>query len=137
MDETTRVDQWLYATITAAPAFAGVQVAQPPAPRDFTYPGVLFNHQGSADVNTGAGADRIMISGLWLVRAVSIADESFAPLQDLADALDTLLHKASGTADGIHVASCTRQQPYRDADLSDGRHYRSLGAIWRIYAHPA
>lgn len=136
-DETTRVDVWLQTVLAADATLTGLvgdQVFSELAPQDASFPRVVHQHQGSVDVRTATSSGRIMLSGLWLVRGIA-ATEDFRSLQAIADRVDVLLERASGSADGGLVFSCTRESPFRLLEPADGGiQYRHLGGLYRIYA---
>lgn len=128
-DETTRVDAWLYTTLTAAVPLAGGWHSEH-APRGTASPFGVFAMISARDVQTHS-ADRMMVDALYTVRVIS-ETESFVDLQDAADAIDTALHQSDGTAGGASVMSTTREEIIRRVEIDDGREHRSLGAYFRV-----
>lgn len=140
-DETTRVDQWLRTTLAAdatLTSLVSTRIYSERAPQSATFPFVLFQFQGGSDV-MGAGATRIMLDGVWVVRGV-VKGNSFNQdsLKSIADRIDILLHRSSGgVADGTTVFTSTREAPFRLAEDRDGVSYRHLGGRFRILAQSA
>jgi hypothetical protein len=136
-DETTRVDQFLYTRLTSsAPltVLVGARVFADRVPQGETFPAVVHQLQGAADVRTATGDARIMVSGLWLVKAI-VRSDTFDDAQPIADELDTLLEEASGPAgDDGTVFSSTREAPFRLVeDDEGGPSYRHLGGLYRVF----
>lgn len=139
-DETTRVDQWLTTTLKTDSTLAaflaqganGVHADEVP-PRG-TFPAVVHQFQGGADVR-GAGPLRIMISGLWIVKAIA-ETRNYLDVKAIADRIDVLLQAKSGTADGGYIFACVRESPFRMAehDQLGNRDFRHLGGAYRCIA---
>jgi len=136
-DETTRVDAWLHATLTGDATLVALLatgagyldgVYKDEAPAGAGYPFVRFGYLGGVDVE-GQKAHRILHSGLWLVAGVAQAREYDSAI---ADRLDVLLHRASGTADDGIIFSSTRDAPFRLSENDEGTDYRHLGGQYRI-----
>lgn len=138
MIETTLVDAWLYtklssdATITSLVAARIYGYTAPPTP---TFPYIIFNHQGSADVSA-VGGYRIFNSGVYQVKAVA-QSTSAATAKTIADRIDTLLQRAYGTVTGGYVLGCVREQPLVYVEITNGIQYRNLGGLYRIYVQGA
>lgn len=130
--ETTIIDEWLYATLTAdaqVAAIVGNRVYNTVAPREATFPCIVFQHQASTDV-AGVGALRIMVNALYVVRGI-VEGRSFH--RSLASAIDAAIHRKDAILSGGEVLSCTREEPFSLAEDVDGAEYRHLGGIYRIY----
>lgn len=131
MNEIVRVDEWLYSILHGDPALANLPVASYVAKAGMTLPRIQFNFQGGSDVGA-VGAIRIMLTGLWQIKAIVQAD-SFAPAKPIADRIDTLLHGAAGAvADGV-ILGCVREQPIAYVEVDNGLQYRHLGGLYRVY----
>lgn len=139
-DETTRADEWIRSVLVADTTVAGAVsgVFGDLAPEGATFPYVLFQFQGGADVR-GSGPTRIMVSGLWVVRAVAQQSTYLGVLQTVADRVDVLMQATSGAAgsDG-QVFSSVREQPFRMTEVLDGgEQVRHLGGIYRLLVQVA
>ena len=98
-----------------------------------TYPLVLFSMQSARDV-MGTGPARIMVDSLYVVRGIAEAGTFAGNLKTIADRIDAVLHAASGSNVNGTVLACVRQQPFLYVEPYNGRQYRHLGGIYRIYA---
>lgn len=138
MNELTRAAKWIHGKLVADSALntavAG-RIYADLAPPEATWPFVVFQHQGSADVVAAAGLNRIMVSSVWVVKAVTRA-ESWEALRTLADRIDIALQEAAGTAEDGTVLSCAREAPisFVEADNNEtpGVQWRHLGAQFRL-----
>jgi hypothetical protein len=143
-DETTRIDQWLTAALLAdaqLAAIVGTKVFSGMAPRESTWPVVVFQFLGGSDTATGAGVNRIMHRGVYMVKGVTEGPSYGPPLQTIADRIDAVLHGKPdpgsmivASVGGASILSSVREQPFRLEEEIDGRHYRSLGGFYRIQA---
>lgn len=135
MVEVTRVDQWLYETLSGDPtlsALVGGRIYSYLAPPTAALPFVLFAHQAGRDVRI-VGGRRVLVDMVYQVKAVG-SGGSFQPLKSIADRLDALLQGASGSVvDGV-VYMCVREQPLAYVEVEKGVEYRHLGGFWRIIA---
>lgn len=137
--ETYGVDTWLYQTLTggtALTALVGTRVYNEVVPQNAEYPYVVFNYVGGSD-SVGVNQARIFTRGTWNVKGV---DQLEPPLTSaervaaIAEAIDGLLQKASGTVTGTRVYACSRQSQFRLTDVQDGLVYRQMGGTYRIVA---
>lgn len=141
-DESTRIDGWLYATLAADSALAAL-VGGPGSPRIFSelapsgsaFPLVLFTLQSSTDVVGATESTRIMIDAVYAVTAIAETGTWVGDLQDIADRIDAALHSSvGGIVDSTTVFTSHRIQGLRLLEERDGRQFRRLGGIYRIYA---
>lgn len=136
-DETTRVDEWVQGRLTGDATLVGLLaggIHADVAPQGSVFPVVVHQFQGGADVRTATSDGRIMLSALWLIKAIG-KSETYLGLRAAADRIDALFEKASGAAgtDGF-VFSSTRVTPFRLAEDDEGVAYRHLGGIYRVFA---
>jgi hypothetical protein len=140
VNETLAIDEWLWLTLNADAQLAslctgGIHSEQ--APQSALPPFIIFTMMEATDVRAASQQDRIMVSGLWLVRGI-VQDTSFnATSQDIAERIDAALHAAPGGSvndDKGQVFGSHREQPFRLAEDINGKQYRHLGGIYRIFA---
>ncbi|MGZ3677036.1 MAG: tail completion protein gp17 [Ktedonobacterales bacterium] len=133
-NEALHVYQWLYATLhgdaTLMSAATGVFAGA--APDGTAPPYVVYNWQGGTDVATVNGR-RIMNNSLYQIKAVGPTAQ-IATLQTIADRIDTLLQRASGTAAGANILFCDRQYPLVITNTVNGTLWVNVGGLYRIYA---
>lgn len=137
-NEVVYADQWLYGLLSGdAPltGLVGTRIHSYVAPEGVVFPYVLYAFQGGADVSVVGGV-RIFNSGLYQVKAVG-RTESLASLQVIANRLDTLLQRASGSVTGGIILACVRTQPLAYAEVSNQYQYRHLGGLYRIQVQGA
>lgn len=134
MIETVRVDQWLHATLTADGTLAALvadRVYADLAPQTARWPAVVFNEQAPVDT-LGIDGARILTSVLFQVKVITDEPSWQGLGRQAADRVDDLLHGASGTAGGVAVGTCHREQIFRFVEVTEGKQYRHLGGLYRI-----
>lgn len=139
MSELNAIDRWIYGTLTADTALAavvGTRVYADQAPQTtpaVTMPVVVFQWQGGADLMVIGGV-RVWTNAVYLIRGIDEAQTWGGDLKTIADRIDAVLHRGSGTnADGV-VYAAVREQPFRMPETAGGKSYRHLGGLYRIYA---
>lgn len=135
MIELPRIEQWLYATLSADAelvALVGSRIHAYEAPQGTAMPFVIYSYQGGHDVR-GVGPGRIMVSALYQVKVVG-QGTSVVGLAPIADRLDALLQAASGTVTDGAVWACVREQPLAYPETDNGVQYRHLGGLYRVMA---
>ncbi len=125
---------WLYQTLSGDATLR----AQAPdgfwggvRPRGAVSAFVVWDFQDSPDT-TNLASVRLATSPLYLVRLIKLT-ESFADLQTGADRIDALLHRGSGTFNGVRIASCMREALYQFTELFNDSYYLHLGGYYRCY----
>lgn len=134
MDETSYVAQWLYTTLSSDPVLSSSAIGgvhEDPAPQGTNFPFIVFSLTSALDVQVH-NAMRIMVDSLWLIKAVD-QYESFSRVRLLVDRIDQLLHRASGTVTDAILYSSVREESIRQTEVDDGKHYRHLGAQYRVH----
>jgi hypothetical protein len=135
VSESTVTDAWLYTTLTedgTLAALVGDRVYADLAPGDAAHPLVVFALQSSVDL-LAVGAVRVWAEQVYQVQAIG-EGSAYAALAAVADQVDTLLHRASGTVTAGTVWSCVREGELRYTETDRGVTYHHLGALWRIMA---
>lgn len=131
MNEILRADEWLYNRLHGDSTLAGMAAIVGYLAKDGTpFPRVTFNFQGGADASA-IGAIRIMLSGLWQVKA-TVQSTSYAPAKPIADRIDALLHGAEGSVGDGLILGCVREQPIAYVETDSGLQYRHIGGLYRI-----
>lgn len=134
-DEITRTATWLYDTLTGETDITDLvstRVYSDFAPQGSTLPAVIFSLEYARDVTT-AFHHRVMVDGLWRVRAVTDSGSFDDDLQALADAIDVLLDRSDGgTADTATIFTSVREEPYQSVVTDEGVRYHALGGVYRI-----
>ena len=141
-DESTRVDQWLYATLAADSTLTALiggattpRIYADMIPAAASYPAVVFQNQSTIGVIGATESTRIRITGVWAVFGIAETGTWVGALQDIADRVDSLLHASSGgTADSATIFTSHRIQGLRLLEERDGRQWRRLGGSYRVFA---
>jgi hypothetical protein len=141
-DESTRVGQWLYETLKADATLTALiggstdpRIFDTVAPAGSTYPLVTFGLQASTDVIGATENTRIMTNSVWTVVGWAETLTFVGVLQDIADRIDAVLHaSAGGTADSATIFTAHRIQSLRLIEERDGRQFRRLGGLFRVFA---
>lgn len=134
--ETTTIRKWLETVLKADATLTGLvstRIYAAPAPKDATFPMVVYQLQASEPDLTVVNGVRIWAGGVWLVRGVA-KTESFATLTAIADRIDVLIHRQSGAVTGGTVVSCVREEAFEMVETVDSLQYRHLGGMYRIRA---
>lgn len=125
---------WMYGKLTS-PAISGVVgVYEDAAPQDATTAAdtwIEFELLAPGLDTAEVGAQRIWTEFAFLVRAMT-RGRSTVGLKTIATAIDTRLHRASGTTTDGQVISSTRSQEEQDHWLEQGVEYRSLGGVYNL-----
>ena len=137
MAATWTADSWLYGVLTGdaalmALATGGVYGHNNPARPTFPY--VLFQLQAPGADVMGVGTARVMTPLVYLVRGIAEGGSFGGNLKNIADRIDALLQAQHGAAAGGVVVGCVRERPFALPEVaSDGRQFRHLGGIYRIW----
>lgn len=132
------VKRWLRATLVADSTLAGLApggVYESVAPKGTATPFIVWTPVDMGSDISAVGAIRVMTRFMYQVTAW-ITGNDFAALDPIVTRIDTLLHKASGTAASGHVLECVRigiVDPGVVIETS-GRVTRQAGAEFRIWA---
>jgi len=141
-DESTRIDQWLYAAMKADSTLTALiggssdpRVYSELAPQQAAYPLVLFVNQSNIDVIGATENTRLHVQSIYAITGIDDTGTWVGDLQDIADRIDYLFHASTGgTADSATIYTSHRLQPLRLVEERDGRQIRRLGGLFRIYA---
>lgn len=129
-------DSWLAGVLSGDVTLAGLvgaRVYGHLAPQGAIFPLVLFAMQSGIDVQT-LGPNRIMSNLVYVVRGVAEGGSFGTPLSAIAERIDAVLQAKSGTTAAGAVYACVREQPYTLIETGNGRQYRHLGGVYRLYA---
>lgn len=133
MSETVLGDTWLDTVLKADATIAaacGTRVYEGLAPESAAYPFIVWQSQDNTDLRT-MDQTRIWNDSTIVVRAVAKTN-TYSTLSSLAAAIDSVLHKGSGTVTGGVVIGAMRLSEYRmTEDVSDGQ-IRHLGGRYRL-----
>jgi hypothetical protein len=129
---TVTADAFIVARLTADTVLAAMTVWAEAAPVDQPFPFVLATSQ-DAPVNLGVGGTIIDTACLYVVRVVMRAD-SYLPLRDAADRIQTQLHGATNpSAPGGAVWESVRLGEFRLLEQGSGvPPVRHLGGLFRV-----
>lgn len=117
------------ATVENVPGGVHSDVIPPNAP----LPAIVFNYQSGTDVQV-VGSERICTNALYQVKVVGYNDDGNVVVDAIADEIDSLLHKSSGTVTGGNVFSCVRERPIAYTEAAQDKMYRHRGGLYRIQA---
>lgn len=139
MIELGLIDDWLHDRLAGDAALVALlggeeRIYADIAPTDAKYPLVVFQMTGDPMDVMVHNDIRIMCEAPYMVKAI---DEgmSYARAQQIADRIDFLLTRASGSVAGGRIEFCVREKPIRYPEQSDdGREYRHLGGEYNIRA---
>src|SRR5690242_13267232 len=135
--ETTIAETWIFQQLAGDSTLAALiggathpRIYSDQAPQGAAYPYVAIAMLSDRSVLTQNGI-RVMENIVYIVKAVE-KTASYADITSIANRLDALLHKQSGTVTGGLVLSCTRENIIRFPETKNGVEYRHLGPQVRI-----
>lgn len=145
MSELAAVDTWLYATLSGdetlqsalgiadGTEFVFDQLGGP----DSAFPVVVFEMQSRTEDWVTVNGTRILVTALYLVRAVDQTDSFATKLWSADDRIDVLLQRQTGSNDYGAILSCVREKPFKLIEVDNGIQYRHLGGFYRIQVQEA
>jgi hypothetical protein len=130
-------DRFIYDTLTGDATLAGMvgtRIYSEVAPHNMDSPWVVYQCQTpeGRSVN-GLGAVQIMLDEIYTVRVIREGN-SYDPIEDAADRMIELLHGKHGAVSGGYALACVMTGPVKYMTLENGKPYRHLGAMFRIYS---
>lgn len=96
------------------------------------FPLIVYQMMSGIDLAV-VGAVRIWTNLIYQVKVIG-QTANYAALNAAVARIDTLLHRASGSAADGTVWACVREQTIRLPDSVAGKQFRHAGATYRIYA---
>jgi hypothetical protein len=130
---------WIKATLTSAgvvgPDALATDAYLDVVPSEAELPAVRFSVEQRKDTRTNGqhiavSVIRFLVVGLSDGHAVASASE-------LADAIDSALHRASGQHGSTRILACTRVEPFASTPHENGHTYRLGGGTYEIVAQVA
>ena len=138
MNETARLELWLYTALTDNSTLMGlidtVYAYQAPQTETFAKPFVIYAPLTALDL-TGMGPFRIFTTFMYKVVAVG-KTTSLQALSTIADQIDTTLQNAQATTTDTRILSCIRVNELSLGEDIQGVSYRQLGGKYRIQVQP-
>lgn len=139
--EQVLVELWLRAQIATVNAALeeialglSTRVYSEAAPKDATFPVIIFQCQDPPRDVRGVGTFTVMIDTLYLVKAVAQVD-NYAELAPIASALHGALTTSVGGAVGDgSVLTSVREAQFSMPEFDEGEQWRHLGGMYRIQA---
>ena len=139
----TVAETWLHSTLGGDSIVTGIvstrihedvtpSIDEKGDPLPSAFPCIVYNVQATQpDYNEVSGI--VIWSGLlYLVRGVFETRSYGGNVEVLAKRIDDLLHRKSGAVTGGRVVACVRTQPFKQRELTNMRHYRSMGGIYEL-----
>ena len=134
--ESYVAETWLYNKLTADTTLknqVGSRVYSYVAPQGAAFPFIVYSLYSCSDVME-AGSNRIFSAMTYLVKAIGDQSVSGTTLKTIVDAIDSTLHRATGTSGSATILSCVRDSQVSYAEVSQGITYRHVGGLYRIVA---
>lgn len=136
MNELPLASQWLQSRLTAdaqLQTLVGERIYLWRAPEGSAYPVVVYQPMTAVDT-LGNGAQRVLVSARYMVKA--IAAGSYSVAKSIADRIDAILTQQQGAVTGAYVAGCHRTNPLETPpDVVGSVPYYSLGGLYRVDIH--
>ncbi len=143
MFEPVIAETWLTQTLSANATLSGLvsgQFYSYIAPAEATYPFIVFKFVPASDSHdtVGLAGARIMTRMLYSVEVVDDRN-SFNRSGPIAELVDQVLHKGSGSVTGGIVISCIRTAPLAGIaiDETTGEIERAIGGVFDISVQKA
>lgn len=132
--KTRLLDPTVQAALDSISTGLGAKVFPDFAPKDATWPVIIFQCQDPPRDVRGVGTSSVMVDTLYIVKVVAQAD-SYDDLADPARVLHGALTTSTGDAvgDGL-VLTSIRENQYSMTEVDEGVQFRHLGGIYRIQA---
>ena len=133
--ELRGAEEWIYGRLVADGTVValGAGVYARSAPPGTVPPYLIYQYMGGHDVIAlGSPIARVMVDGVYLVRAVGYEEEA-ATVASLAERIDVCLDGQAGTAAGVRVHGCRRDSPFELSSEDDGIEYLEMGGRYRLW----
>lgn len=133
--EVDAAEEWLSATLSGDATLSALLpggVWNTEASQGTAYPFVLFQFMSGLPY-AAVGAFRIWESLIYMVKVIGETAD-YQTLKTPLARIDVLLHRGSGTAADGTIWACVKEQSIRLPEAVQGKHYRSSGALYRLYA---
>lgn len=132
---STRVDDWLYSTLSSGvPGVSGPYADDTAPGQGLVFPYVRYQML-SGNPTSVLNGTRIITTFVYLVEAIGKTG-TWHNVESAADAIYTALHQQTGSVAGAAILSCVCEEERRLAEESSGVRYRRLGWSVRIEAMP-
>jgi hypothetical protein len=135
--ETNASEGWIKTSLaadTALTALVGTRIFNTVRDKDSALPCVVFQLQAPGNDFMVLGGARVWTPNLYLVRGIAEQDGFAGDLATIANRIDAVLHRGSGSNAAGTVFTCVRIRPFQMAEIADGRQFRHLGGIYEIRA---
>lgn len=135
--EDLKALRWIVAQLKADAqlvALVGTKVFRQVIPDGQDPPAVVVWVQNpDADLNTAAGAERVYATIEFVVEGVASATD-FDRLVQMAERIDAVLHKATGSTAYAEVVECVRVAPWSPPDdlVAGGGRVSRAGGSYRV-----
>jgi hypothetical protein len=141
--EYTVAQTWLYSVLSADATLAGIvstrihedvtpHIDETGEPLPSAFPCLVYNVQATQPDYSEVSGIRIWSGLLYTVRGIFETRSDGGNVAVVAARIDELLHRKSGAVVGGRVVACVRRQPFKQRELSNGRHYRQMGGVYEL-----
>lgn len=137
MNEVPRAEKWLYGKLSGDATLStavGGRIYGYLAPQGTAYPLVLFNLQGSRDVQ-GPGTNRTQTELLYQVKVISKGPHD-ASARTALDRIDILIGQAVHDRCDGYLFSARREQTISYHEPNGDIRFQHTGGLYRIYCYP-
>jgi hypothetical protein len=133
--ETNAAEGWMTTVLKADPQLAAVVSTRVyNTLRTGPLPCVLFQLQAPGADFMVLGGARVWTPLVYLVRGVAEQDGYAGDLATIANRIDAVLHRASGSHAAGTIFTCVRVRAFQMPEVADGRQFRHLGGLYEIKA---
>lgn len=133
--ETNAAEGWMTTVLKADTALAAVVSTRVyNTLRTGPLPCVLFQLQAPGADLMVLGGTRVWTPLVYLVRGIAEQESYAGDLATIANRIDAVLHRASGSNAAGTVFSCVRIRAFQMPEVANGMQYRHLGGLYEIKA---
>jgi hypothetical protein len=131
-------ERWLYGKLSGDTGTGGVvtlvstRIYNGVAAQGAAYPMVVYQSLSGVDVQ-GVGAAFIMENEIFSIKAVT-QSQTYTSAETIANRINVLLHKTSGTTTGGTVIACVRMYVDKMEIIEAGVTYKTIMQRFRIYS---
>lgn len=135
--ETNATADWLKSSLSADSLLTAIvadRIYNTIRAKGSALPAVVFQLQVPGNDFMVLGGYRVWTPNLWLVRGIAEQDSFAGDLVTIANRIDAVLHRGSGSNAEGTIFTCVRKRPYQWVEVVNGVQFPHLGGFYEIRA---